>query len=428
MILEGVGRTAPAPKTLVLNDGELRQLHGEAKRRAAHRDYKNSGTTWGQGLLGDIVIPNVGSLTKDERPIFAGLLGEYALATVINAKFPGAAVVDLSLRALGDFGVDLRPFGLTIDAKTRQREGDLHFVRRGTEKGRWLELTAKAFAFCEWAGFKSVKVCGWCWRAVIAGLLYHIPYEARSHLWGFEYREPLFGSGEIGFDILRRIHPSSRVWLNDLDPDLVCLWRSVHEGPAEFLSLVRAFKPTAEKFFEFKERDGQPEGTVADRGFRKLALHRMSVSGFGARSGGPIGGKSQANAKYTVECRWRPERIMAEANRLHHLMQGFERLRITCGDFEELLRGATEKTFVYLDPPYYAKGRQLYKHYFRHEDHERLAKSLRRSKCRWVLSYDDHPEIRRLYDWANFSDLFITYTNATVSGKRPKNREVAITP
>jgi DNA adenine methylase len=242
-----------------------------------------------------------------------------------------------------------------------------------------------------------------------------------------EYREPFFGSGAIGFRILPMLHKSCRVWLNDVDADLVCLWESVQKYPIQLCKLVSKFTPSIERFYEFKAADGTP-GESPERGLRKLALHRMSMSGFGVKSGGPIGGRAQAGA-YTVECRWNPERIKRDITRLHDLLRYFDHCQITCGDFAPLIESATQNTFIYLDPPYYEKGDQLYKHPLNDLDHERLATALQQAAAAWVLSYDDHAEIRRLYSWARFTDLHITYTNAvTKEGFRPKNREVAITP
>jgi len=70
--------------------------------------------------------------------------------------------------------------------------------------------------------------------------------------------------------------------------------------------------------------------------------------------------------------------------------------------FEVLSRIADESgTVVYCDPPYFTKG-DKYLHDFDPSDHERLARALGRfTKARVLVSYYDHPEIRRLYDgWA----------------------------
>jgi DNA adenine methylase len=58
-----------------------------------------------------------------------------------------------------------------------------------------------------------------------------------------------------------------------------------------------------------------------------------------------------------------------------------------------------KKTLIYLDPPYYVKGRDLYYHFYRHEDHEYVARFVQEkiSAQQWIVSYDDAPEIRELY-------------------------------
>lgn len=258
------------------------------------------------------------------------------------------------------------------------------------------------------------------------------PDEMTRQLWSnaarWEYREPFFGAGAIGFKILEQLDRRCSVWLNDLDEDLVLLWRTVKENPKPLLRLITDFEPSVEKFYQFKADDGKRNGSDAQRGFRKLALHRMSVSGFGVMSGGPIGGRTQKSSAYTVGCRWNPERMKCDVTRLSNRLNKFASLRITCGDFAPLIENSTEETFVYLDPPYYEKGSQLYRYGMSEADHSRLSPLLESTNCRWVLSYDDHPRIRQLYHWAAFTDLHITYTNAVTASVRPKNREVAITP
>jgi len=260
----------------------------------------------------------------------------------------------------------------------------------------------------------------------------HFPDEMREPLWMqaamWEFREPFFGAGAIGFLLLEALPPKCAVWLNDKDSGIVSLWQAVQGEHEQLIDLVDRFKPSAEYFYEFKEEDGRTDLGILRQGFRKLALHRMSYSGLGVMSGGPLGGKDQSSA-YNVECRWNRETIKKEIARLHKLLARFATLRITCGEFTELVETANEQTFIYLDPPYYEKGPQLYKHAMDAEDHAMLAIGLRKTPARWVLSYDDHAEVRRLYQWATIEEIELTYTMARSRGDtRPKNREVVIKP
>jgi DNA adenine methylase len=53
-------------------------------------------------------------------------------------------------------------------------------------------------------------------------------------------------------------------------------------------------------------------------------------------------------------------------------------------------------TFFYIDPPYY-DVKDLYVKDFAEEDHARLAKGLRGIRGVFLLSYNNHPVVRRLY-------------------------------
>lgn len=256
-----------------------------------------------------------------------------------------------------------------------------------------------------------------------------IGLELWSETMAWEYREPFFGAGAIGFKVLTKLAKRCPVWLNDIDPGMHALWTTVRDDPDAMIDLMADFSPSAELFYLFKSEDGRTDIPLAEMGFRKLALHRMSFSGLGFMAGGPIGGKDQENANYKVGCRWNPEAMKEEIRLLSHRLNRFARWRFTCQDFAALIEDAPRDCFIYLDPPYYKKGQELYKYPMDHAEHARLADLLRNTEATWVLSYDDHPVIRGLYSWATIEEILITYTCPTSKdGTRPKNHEIIITP
>ena len=163
MNAEGIGITSPSPVKFVMSEPDMQLLHTESLKRAEYRGYRARQGTWEQGLLGDSYVDGIGTLRKDVRPIFAGLLGEYATALLVNRRFPGAAKVDLRLRKGGDFGIDLQVFGLTLQVKTRQNSESHNLVKRINERGALLRIPARGCVFCEWTGGQIVSVLGWCW-------------------------------------------------------------------------------------------------------------------------------------------------------------------------------------------------------------------------------------------------------------------------
>ena len=57
-------------------------------------------------------------------------------------------------------------------------------------------------------------------------------------------------------------------------------------------------------------------------------------------------------------------------------------------------RTPAQKTFCYLDPPYYVKGRDLYLNYYTDDDHRAIAQAIKRYKGKWIISYDAVPFLK----------------------------------
>jgi DNA adenine methylase len=151
--------------------------------------------------------------------------------------------------------------------------------------------------------------------------------------------------------------------------------------------------------------------SIVDLGFRKLAVHQISYSGLGTKSGGPLGGIEQ-KSQYKIDCRWSPNYICKKVDKLHELFMAIEVRGNCCTnlDFADLIADTRCPALLYLDPPYYVKGNDLYQHGFTIEDHRRLANALRNTEHAWVLSYDDCHEVRQLYNWANVESLQVNYS------------------
>lgn len=83
------------------------------------------------------------------------------------------------------------------------------------------------------------------------------------------------------------------------------------------------------------------------------------------------------------------------------LSQASERLSMVVIDnldFEHLIRTYDRPgALFYLDPPYY-QTEKYYPDRFQPEDHTRLKETLDKVRGKWILSYNDCPEIRNLYD------------------------------
>jgi len=241
------------------------------------------------------------------------------------------------------------------------------------------------------------------------------------------YIEPFLGGGSVGRGLFDRIH---KLAINDFDIGVAAFWDTVINNPDELCDLVGNFKPTTEDFYKFKSiflQDNLRDMVLIKNkyslpylGFMKMALHQISYSGLGVKSGSPLGGINQASA-YKIDCRWSPKYLENNIWKLHKKLKNKDIFGKTCfhDDFCVFIDNVLEQSdhnFIYLDPPYYEKGPELYQFSFDVDDHNRLAEKLKTVNCPWLLSYDCSEEIREIYDWAVIEEIDVTNTINTKKG------------
>lgn len=81
------------------------------------------------------------------------------------------------------------------------------------------------------------------------------------------------------------------------------------------------------------------------------------------------------------------------------------------------------KTIFYLDPPYYKLP--YYKHNLELEDYQHIAQILSNIKTRFILSLNDHPDIRKTFKNFNIKPVTIKYSVS--KGKQIAGKELLIT-
>jgi len=234
----------------------------------------------------------------------------------------------------------------------------------------------------------------------------------------YEYREPFFGAGSVGLNYLFANQKNlSNIWINDKDANLCCVWNAVINHPEQLKDKVRNFIPSVDGFFSdrqfLKNNNIVPDdkNQLLDIAVRKLAIHQTSFSGMGSMSRGPYGGKEQ-KGQHKIDEKWSPKYLCKKIDLLHAKFSGKNVRLNNCTnlDFEEVVSNTDKPALIYLDPPYYVKGNELYEKSFVHEDHVRLAECLENTKHAWVLSYDLCPEIISLYkDWAHIECFDMEY-------------------
>ncbi len=146
---------------------------------------------------------------------------------------------------------------------------------------------------------------------------------------GLQYREPFFGGGSIGLKLLADNPAITKIWMNDKDIGIACLWTSIIQFAVEFKDRVQSFSPSIDAFFSIREELTHlteiptQSDRIIDIGFKKLAIHQISYSGLGTKSGGPLGGIEQ-KSNYKIDCRWSPDYICKKVDKLHNWFSSIE--------------------------------------------------------------------------------------------------------
>lgn len=233
------------------------------------------------------------------------------------------------------------------------------------------------------------------------------------------YVEPFGGSGAV---LLGKPVPDKFEVFNDYNHNLVNLFRCMRDRPMEFIRELgflslnsRDDFAVLKKFFEKEEFTEDylkaqldlteillPEVTAKevrtlysaarnDHDLRRAAMFLKLI-----RYSYSSGCKSFACQPFSLRT-------------LFALVQDFakrcENVVIENQDFETLIKHYDRPTtFTYCDPPYFT-SEYVYDCGFTWEDHLRLYHALAGMKGKFLLSYNDCPEIRELYKEYNFFDF-----------------------
>ena len=212
-----------------------------------------------------------------------------------------------------------------------------------------------------------------------------------------EYVEPYAGGAAIALELLLHEYVA-RVHINDVSRPIYAFWASVLNHTDDLCQRVRDVPLTTAEWDLQKAVLSHPDDhDDLTLGFATFFLNRTNRSGI--LNGGIIGGRDQTGP-WKIDARFNgPELI----TRITSIARMRSRIRLTRMDAVKFLERGSLKwstdTLIYLDPPYYVKGRQLYYDFYLPEDHAKVAGAVRNSLARqkWIVSYDNVPAIRSLY-------------------------------
>lgn len=247
-----------------------------------------------------------------------------------------------------------------------------------------------------------------------------------------DWREPFFGGGSVSLLIASDPEFSlDRMIVGDIAPEVWAFWQGCKEAGPEVVKKAKEIftkwcptqleiqdmdthDPSYDKMYEQSIEEGRKfwewsqqvdclAMDLVERAARMVLVNRVSFSGMG-------------DAGSLSKDRFSKFRFH-QLDRITEAQPLLKKMEIKNCSFEETMADVDkDKTFIFLDPPYlnqeksglYGKDGETH-HGFPHRHFAEFTKSM---KCRWLVTYDDSINVRRLFRGCYLKPFKIPYTMA----------------
>jgi len=216
-----------------------------------------------------------------------------------------------------------------------------------------------------------------------------------------EFREPFLGGGSV-YLYAKQKYPNKEFWINDIYQNLYFFWKFAQQNPSALIKQIQCWK---DSYHNGKELYSYLHLHISN--FNELekaaaffVFNRITFSGT-TESGG------------FSNMAFKKRFTQSSIDRVQSFCKLLLNTRITNLDYKEVLEAEGQNVFIFLDPPYfsatksalYGKNGNLHKTF----NHEVFAKTLKTTKHKWLITYDDCEYIKKLFSFANITKWNLTY-------------------
>ncbi len=210
------------------------------------------------------------------------------------------------------------------------------------------------------------------------------------------YIEPFAGGAGIALDLLLN-NVVDNIIINDYDKAIYSFWKAAIFETKRFIAEIERVDVTIEEWQRQKEIYLNNRKKYSfELGFATFFLNRTNRSGI--ITAGPIGGLNQ-NGNYLINARFNKDELV---NKIRSISQRRTSIKLYNKDIRKFIQQVVipnqNNAVIYFDPPYFVKGKELYKNYFVAKDHSEIFEKITQNViCPWIITYDDVPYIANLY-------------------------------
>ncbi|MHA8056354.1 DNA adenine methylase [Aquirufa nivalisilvae] len=224
------------------------------------------------------------------------------------------------------------------------------------------------------------------------------------------YVEPYSGGAAVALFLLIEGFVK-RITINDRDRSIYAFWHSVLNRTNELCEMIENAELTINEWKKQKEiQTNKKTIDLLALGFSTFYLNRTNRSGI--INGGIMGGLEQ-NGNYLMNCRFNKIELI---QRIRLIAKHKKNIRLYRKDAIKLIdkiqqEANNENVVFYFDPPYYLKASTLYMNHYEDKNHKKVSEKIKAiQNIKWIVSYDNVPEIQELYADCNKKEFSFKHT------------------
>lgn len=211
------------------------------------------------------------------------------------------------------------------------------------------------------------------------------------------YVEPYSGGAAVALFLLLEGFVE-KITINDKDRSIYAFWHSVLNNTNKLCDLIENAELNIPEWRKQKEIQANKEkADLLSLGFSTFYLNRTNRSGI--INAGVMGGIEQ-NGNYLMDCRFNKVELI---QRIRNIAKHKKNIRLYRKDAIKLIDKIQEEAqngniIFYFDPPYYLKASTLYMNHYEDDNHKLVSDKIKAiQNINWIVSYDNVPEIQKLY-------------------------------
>ncbi len=224
------------------------------------------------------------------------------------------------------------------------------------------------------------------------------------------YVEPYSGGAAIALFLLMEGY-IKRITINDKDKSVYAFWYSVLNHSEQLCSMIKNAKLTVEEWRKQRAIQGKKDGVnLLELGFSTFYMNRTNRSGI--ICGGIMGGVEQ-NGKYLMDCRFNKSDMIERIRKIASQKAKITLYNLDALDLIDKIQSNSKikNCIYYFDPPYFHKADSLYLNHYKPVDHIVVSEKIKTiNNHKWIVSYDNVEEIRKLYSNCSKKEFAFKHT------------------